>query len=188
MGKQSRKPSRISRRQDSAKRTTKRGQGTHADIAGGGKIVHTLGGARYVLALTDDATNIIETHLLKKSRTPSRCSKHTPQRWKPNVTQEWFRSDNGGKGASRSSHRHAEARSKRRESVDLLGATWARNSHFDNAQNQSGKHERKGKTGFVSATWSSEELVILTRTGGGSSRISLATSGRHSRHVERRVI
>lgn len=66
VGKQSRKPSRISRRQDPAKRATKRGQGTHANIAGGGKIVQNLGGARYGSALTDDATDMTETHLLKE--------------------------------------------------------------------------------------------------------------------------
>ena len=66
IGKQSRKPSRVPRRQDPVKRAIKPGQGTHADIAGGETIVRTLGGARYVLALTDDVTDMTETHLLKK--------------------------------------------------------------------------------------------------------------------------
>lgn len=40
----------------------------HADIVGGGKILQTLGGARYVLALTDVATDMMETHFWKKKR------------------------------------------------------------------------------------------------------------------------
>lgn len=66
IGKQSRKPSQVPRRQDPVKRATKPGQGTYADIASGGTIVRTLGGARYVVVLTDDATDMTETHLLKK--------------------------------------------------------------------------------------------------------------------------
>lgn len=42
------------------------GQDLHADIVGERKIVQTLDAAKYVLALTDDATDMTEIHLLKK--------------------------------------------------------------------------------------------------------------------------
>ena len=66
IGKQHHTPSRIVKRMDPFKRATQNGELSHGDIAGGGKIVRTLGGARYVFALTDDKTDMTEIHLLKK--------------------------------------------------------------------------------------------------------------------------
>lgn len=55
------KPSQIPYCQNSAKRASKSGQDTHVDIAVGEKIVQTLGAAKFVMALNDDATDITET-------------------------------------------------------------------------------------------------------------------------------
>ncbi len=51
IGKQHRTPSSVVNRMDPSKRATQKDEVSHGDIAGSGKIVWTLGGARYVLVL-----------------------------------------------------------------------------------------------------------------------------------------
>lgn len=66
IGKQYRTLSRVVNRMGPFKHATQKGELSHGDIAGGGKIVRTLGGAHYVFALTDDKSDMTEIHLLKK--------------------------------------------------------------------------------------------------------------------------
>lgn len=60
VGKQHPTPSRVVNRMDLFKRATQKGELSHSDIAGGGKSVRTLGGARYVFGLTDDKIDMTE--------------------------------------------------------------------------------------------------------------------------------
>ena len=59
-------PSCIVNQMDLFKRATQKGELSHGDIAGGGKIVQTLGRAQDVFGFTDDKTDMTEIHLLKK--------------------------------------------------------------------------------------------------------------------------
>ena len=61
IGKQHRQPVCIPR-----ERATKVGEIVHTDIAGGGKLPQTLGGARYVLSIIDDYSNFMTVYLLKR--------------------------------------------------------------------------------------------------------------------------
>ena len=97
IGKQHRTPSRVVNRMDPFKRATQKGELSHGDIAGGGKIVRTLGGARYVFALTDDKTDMTEIHLLKKkSEAFPQLKKFAAKLKAQGNPMQRFRSDNGG--------------------------------------------------------------------------------------------
>ena len=81
MGKHHRTPSRVINRMDPYKRATKKGELSHGDLAGGGKITRTLGGSRIVFGLTDDLTDLTEIHLLrKKSEAFSRLKEYAAKR------------------------------------------------------------------------------------------------------------
>ena len=97
IGKQHRTPSRVVNRMDPFKRATQKGELSHGDIAGGGKIVRTLGGARYVFGLTDDKTDMTEIHLLrKKSEAFPQLKKFAAKLKAQGNPMQTFRSDNRG--------------------------------------------------------------------------------------------
>ncbi len=82
---------------DLFKRATQKDEFSHGDIARGGKIVRTIGGARYVFGLTDDETNMTEIHLLnKKSEAFLQLKKFAAKLKAQGNPMQRFRSDNGG--------------------------------------------------------------------------------------------
>ncbi len=66
IGKHRRTSSRVINCMDPYKRATKKEELSHGDLAGCGKITHTLGGSCIIFNLTDDLTDLTEIHLLRK--------------------------------------------------------------------------------------------------------------------------
>ncbi len=79
------------------KRATQKSELSHSDIAEGGKIVRTLGGAQYLFGLTDDKTDMTEIHLLKKkSKAFPQLKKFAAKLKAQGDLMQRFRSDSGG--------------------------------------------------------------------------------------------
>ncbi len=66
IGKKTKIPSRVPRRQNLLKRATRKGELVHSDLAGGGKIKRTKGGHKYVASMICDKTDMLHTFFLKK--------------------------------------------------------------------------------------------------------------------------
>jgi len=95
IGKQHRTPSRKPHT-----RATKIGELVHTDLAGGGNIPKTDGGARYVATMTDDSSKYTTTYLLdRKSALKGVLRNYLEIMKTPGTPVQRLRSDNGGEYA-----------------------------------------------------------------------------------------
>ncbi len=98
IGKQHRTPSGVVNRMHPFKHATQKDELSHGNIARGGKIVRTRGGARYGFGLTDDKTDMTEIHLFRKrSEAFPPLKKFTAKLKAQGNPMQRFKIDNGDK-------------------------------------------------------------------------------------------
>ncbi len=135
LGKQHRNPYRIPHT-----RAATKGELVHTDLASGGRIKQTLGGARYVAAMTDDFTDFTVVYLLKKKSEFKKVLGDYLVMMKTQGTPvQRLRSDNGGEYAGA-------------ETIFLLGnfgVEWEPTTPYN--PNQNGVAERCFRTLFERA-------------------------------------
>ena len=121
----------------SRKRATRIGEIIHSDIAGGGKLPLTLGGARYVLSLIDDYSNFMTIYLLKRKSEAYMALKQFISYMENRQTPvSIFRSDNGGEYSAN----HTQ------ELLKNTGVEWDPTAPYN--PNQNGVAERNFRTLF----------------------------------------